>query len=772
MSGQRQHANIRRQGEYFVGKLRARLVTVSPLHLAIVVLLALALRLVVWQWRAFYPLGGDEQEYLGQALTLLREQRYVELRLMRPPLYGVFLAGCIYFVDSLVQNLRLVQAIISALTVIPVWLLTREVIAYESPRRSQGVASLAALACALSYTLAVNATELLTETLFVFGLTTFFWLLLKAGRLCTADQQQRPIQRHPVTRLSCYFVTFTAGLVLGALCLTRSVALPLLPLGVLWLILATRQSTMDDGSPHAQLPPARGWTMQAKTAWQHLVGCSWGTVATFALATLLVILPWTARNYATYGGLILIDTTGAENLWLDNDPAGREAVKAQLYALGEDRLARQRLAMQQGLAVIAEDPARFVAKAGGELQRFFALEYIDDMRARPVIWVSPAEVWTRLLLGDGLWLALVLAGTVGLTRSALAAVVARRSPFATPAWLFLAWASYVVLTALIFHVELRYRLPLYPVLLPYAALALANLAAPVATPEPAPRPRWIGCLSRLPALLILVVLLLHRPYPTLLWQLGWKHTHLARAEWALERGDLPAARTTAQAALSHDPDSVLARVALARAAMLVGNTAEAEAYLREAIDVLPDHPHPHLLLGDLLRQRGELAAARRELRYYETASLQDLQTWSWRWFTSPPQPELDIGEALDLGQVRGFHTAEQGGWRWTTDRAQIRLATSAAQPVLHLVLASGRPPDAPPPPVEVWTGEQFVGRFAVASGWRTYALLLPRPAGGASEGQPAVVIELRSDTFTPRDYDRASDDGRTLGVMVDRVELR
>ncbi|MBO9320337.1 MAG: hypothetical protein J7460_15105, partial [Chloroflexus sp.] len=67
--------------------------------------LALVFRLLVWRWRELYPLGGDEAEYLAQAITLLQERRYVELRLMRPPLYPLFLATAILFVDSLVQNL-------------------------------------------------------------------------------------------------------------------------------------------------------------------------------------------------------------------------------------------------------------------------------------------------------------------------------------------------------------------------------------------------------------------------------------------------------------------------------------------------------------------------------------------------------------------------------------------------------------------------------------------------------------------------------------------
>ncbi|MBX0330249.1 glycosyltransferase family 39 protein, partial [Oscillochloris sp. ZM17-4] len=319
--------------------------------LILIIAFGLMLRLLAWRWREFYPLGGDEREYLDQAITLLRDHQYVELRLMRPPLYPVFLAGCIYFFDSLVQNLRLVQALISAATVPLVYLLSREV-ARRAGVESRGPALLAAALCALSYTLAANATELLTEALFLFGLTAALWLLLRAarsGRLAEAA---------------------VAGLIVGALCLLRSVALPLLPLGAVWLWARAQQAR----TPAAPLRWRGGWRM----------------AATYALATLLVVLPWAARNYVMYGGMILIDTTGAENLWLDNDPAGREAVKAQLYAMGDDRLGRQQLATREGVAAITGDPARFAAKAWVELKKLFALEFSDDMLARPAIWVPPA----------------------------------------------------------------------------------------------------------------------------------------------------------------------------------------------------------------------------------------------------------------------------------------------------------------------------------------------------------------------------------------------
>ncbi|NNJ11807.1 phospholipid carrier-dependent glycosyltransferase [Chloroflexales bacterium ZM16-3] len=693
-------------------------------------LLGLALRLLAWRWREFYPLGGDEREYLDQAIWLLRDHQYVELRLMRPPLYPVFLAGCIYFFDSLVQNLRLVQALISAATVPLVYLLAREV-ARRSGVESRGPALLAAALCALSYTLAANATELLTEALFLFGLTAALWLLLRAGR--TGRLAEGAL----------------AGLIIGALCLLRSVALPLLPLGAVWLALnatGKRQKVKD-------------WLRAAAPQ-----------VCLFTFTCCLILLPWSARNYVAYGGLILIDTTGAENLWLDNDPAGREAVKAQLYAMGDDRLARQQLSMQRGVAAISGDPARFAAKAWGELKKLFALEFSDDLLARPAIWVPQTEVWARLILGDGVWLVVLGAGGWGLGVGGRESGVGSRSfwarilgVIASPAGLLLPWALYVGLTTVLFHVELRYRLPLYPALLPFAGLALAGAGGWVL----GGRGRWPMVAGGLAVAVCLGMTLLHANYPALAWWLGWKHLDLARAEAALGRSDVAAARAAAGGALALDDGSALARVALARADVLAGDEAGAMTQLDAAIGALPAHPYAHLLRGDLLRQRGDVAAARADLAF-ETSSLEDLQVWSWGRFTSEPPSRIDLGDGLDLGFIRGFHSVAPGevGFRWTRGEAQLRLMAPAGATELRIRAASGRP-DGSPCALRVTVDGRDLGSLQISADGGGYVALLPARFPTAR----IVVVGLRSDTFMPRDFDRASADGRRLGVRVVGVEV-
>lgn len=697
------------------------------LAVAALTALALLLRLLVWRWRELYPLGGDEAEYLAQALTLLQERRYVELRLMRPPLYPLFLAAAILVVDSLVQNLRLVQAVISALTVPLIALLGRALAQRSAPHvppafaRWAGV--LAALLAALNYTLAANATELLTETLFLAGLSLVLWLAL----------MPEPSR----------WRALGVGVGVGALCLVRAVALPLLPLIMgWWLINALAAGQWRRGVTQAALV---------------LLGCA------------LVVGPWTVRNTLTYGGVILIDTTGAENLWLDNDPVGREAVKAQLYALGEDRLLRQRLATERGIAVITADPGRFIAKMSRELRLFFALEHADDMRERQAIWVSPAEVAARLGLGDGVWLLILLAGSYGLARRWQAAPAkvegfwcALLRMFADPRWLLGAWAAYVALTTLIFHVELRYRLPLYPVLLAYSGMVGAAWLP--ALRHTLPRPHLAALL--LPAL-ALAITLWHAPYPALAWQLAGKHLALAQAERALAAGDPAAAAAAAQQALARERNSVLARVALARAALVAGDSTAAMGWLDEAIALLPAHPYPHLLRGDLLRQQGDLAA-RTELAAFEAVSREDLAAWLWDRAITPPPATLRLGDGLDLGFIRGMHHPLPGeaGWRWTTGWAQARVAAPAGAQALTLELRSGRPDGSA---VRVWVsvdgGEPQP--FTIGPDWQTIALSLPPVM------QPRVVVTaVRSPTFWPRQYDPASPDGRRLGVQIRQVAVR
>ena len=524
--------------------------------LAAITLLGFVLRLAAWRWHEFRPLGGDEREYLDLALHLARGQGYYDLQFMRPPLFPAALAAVAWLADGDLQWIRFANILVSTLTIPLMYWWTRSLLG--RPERP-AAPLLAAALTAGSYTLALNATELLTEAATLAGLTLTMIALLQAGR-------------SPGWRWAAL-----AGLLVALVCLIRSVALPLLPLGAWWL-------------------------------WRHGAGETKSArgrrALIFVLAALLTIAPWTIRNGLAYGGLILIDTTGPENLWLDNDPAGREAVKAQLYAMGDDRVARSKLASQRGLAALAAHPGWVASKSWGEFQKFWALEQADDMLARPAIWVPPAEVWLRLLLGDGLWLLTLIAGAAGLLAMPL--------PRGLRPLLGL-WALYTVFTGALFHVEYRYRLPLYLALLPCASWALGQLRHWRAIRTGWRSPRALAGLGL--GLTLLALTCAWRFYPAEAARLGRKHWALWQAERDLAAADaaglpldqleggipLYAAQAGAATALRHDPRSVLARVLLARIELRSGRADRAGVQLLAAIDQLPAHPYAHLVRGDLLR---------------------------------------------------------------------------------------------------------------------------------------------------------------------------
>jgi tetratricopeptide (TPR) repeat protein len=342
-----------------------------------------------------------------------------------------------------------------------------------------------------------------------------------------------------------------------------------------------------------------------------------------------------------------------------------------------------------------------------------------------------------------------------------------------PRWLFVPWALYTLLTSLIFHVELRYRLPLYPLLLPYAAWALLQIAdcrlqiADWGKQKAKNRLHLARSgLALFTCLLILGLILLHRPYISESWMLGWKHLRLGQAGRALDRGDAAGARAAAQAAIGWDADSALARVALARAAMLEGDSQGALVTLDAAIAALPALPQAHLLRGAILRAQGDALAARAELAF-EGRSREDLQAWSWGAFApvAPAPAVVEVGGGLDLGFVRGFWLPEDAGFRWSSAQSEVLLAAPDGATRIELRLAAGRPAGAPPAEVAVLAGGRSIGTIQLEPGWQTYSLPLPAPPS-------LLVVTLSSSTFRPRDYDRASPDDRALGVMVHRVSIK
>lgn len=353
-----------------------------------------------------------------------------------PPLYVALVYAVLRWTAAPATTLAVIQAILSSLLCGAVYL-----IALELSRR-QSVALLSALgaACYPVLVLMVNIPHSLT--LHAFVLT---WALATTVLLL-----RRP----------SWGWAIVAGVLWGVIILGRPALLGFLPFIVLWLWL-------NRGSRY-------GWLRNSLVI---LVG------------VLVVILPWTIRNYRIHGQFVLIATNGGFNFWNGNNPfttgSGHDVYTAEVdrflgrphdssqpaivqvhaYPLPADVQARvtnmpeveldQQL-YQAGLNFMREQPGKWAALLGQKMISFWWF--------RPQIGTSYEASWTPLY--KLMYVALMILFTVGII-------------FSCRYWrryslLYLLIVYYAV-TNVFFQVLTRFRWEIEPLFLIFASLALVSI---------------------------------------------------------------------------------------------------------------------------------------------------------------------------------------------------------------------------------------------------------------------------------------------------------
>jgi hypothetical protein len=231
------------------------------------------------------------------------------------------------------------------------------------------------------------------------------------------------------------------GALFGLATLTRSTALVLLPLALVWLV-----------------------------RYRFLRWMSWRTLALVGVAV-LVCAPWSIRNSVLLGQPVLVSSEATEWLWRGNNPAatgssytvdGRRMLDVapvdfqdKVYAATEAE--RVSLYRDAALAFVRDHP---VQAAGLYLQKLKAFWWSSDTTGL----LYPPE-W---LLGYYLWSAAVL------VLAALGILVARRRPETLLIAVFLLATA---LTQALFYVEGRHRLAVEPLLLVVSGVGVSVLLA-------------------------------------------------------------------------------------------------------------------------------------------------------------------------------------------------------------------------------------------------------------------------------------------------------
>jgi len=786
--------------------------------------LALALRLLLWSAPLHLP-ANDEVEYIAVARDLLAGrgwQFYDHYHWLRAPLYPLFLAASLWLAGGDLHAAALPNI---ALSVATVYLNYRLAMALFGQRTR--VALLAALISAILWTFATFASLYMSETLFTFLFTGALLCLFPEQRTGTrrVNSEQGPTNDEPggkdhqfrAQKRDSYAMTALAGILFGLATLARSITLLFLPVVALWLLLRTgtrrdNREQAPEGSTESGHPKDQPRTIAVTT--RRAVLCSF----LFVLCSLLVIAPWTIRNYQAYGRAIVVDTGLSYNLWAFNEP--RESTGTIFRTLENiaNPAERSDYATAKGLARLREDPAILLRKLWPNWVYLWRVKAIEDRFIQEDYHndVDLPLFTSALIFDDLLYFVVALAGVAGLvlyrgrrqetsdqrqatqelrTENQELRTGTRRvnrepraegreattnyrrrtviynlqSAIYNPKWLLIAWLLYTIGTVLVTHGEGRYRHFLFPVLIPYAAWALVRIA------------NWrinlqyaiynLRSTMWSPVLRIGVIWALVGGTFLISYPWDWASQNLVRgwyatqAELAWARGDHAAAFAADEQALAaqETPDGWLRLAAHAHAA---GDPRRARNAYNAARTLARTYLPGVAQFGDFLRASGDETRAR---AVFDTDDVdpQRLLDWSWRELRPAPRARLEIGDGLDWGYIVGAYPAEtiqDAQARWTNGAAHIRFGVAStagnrtnARTFVQLRLAAFRPNRAPVT-AQICASEQCWD-VRLTPTWRSYTV-----AFDVADDAP-LIVELRSDTFDAAD-------GRRLGVLIDGVELK
>ena len=381
--------------------------------------------------------------------------------------------------------------------------------------------------------------------------------------------------------------------------------------------------------------------------------CAWhlwrrrpaGALAPFAGCALLVILSVTLRNRAAEPGLVLVSANGGVNFYIGNNAdydrtvglrpgmEWEELVAEPGRAGHATAAAKSSFFLRKGLAWIVSHPLDYLELLGRKTFHFWSGPEIkrnqDVYYARRHSWILSLLLWDRRLS-----VPFGLIGPLGLLGLGLSLRV-RGDPTA----LLRLYALSYTASVLLFFPAARYRMPVLPVLIAFAALAAWRLWASLRR-RSWPEAARLGA----PLAALLVVCNATRATPTeedaqLQFDLG--EVHLRKGMYALSedhsrraleldpgynyarhnlaaalfhQGRYEASARTALETLAENPRRVDTHVLLARVQLALERPRQARVNLRRALELDPGSGLANYEYGRLLYDQGDYAGAAERFR--------------------------------------------------------------------------------------------------------------------------------------------------------------
>jgi 4-amino-4-deoxy-L-arabinose transferase-like glycosyltransferase len=316
-----------------------------------------------------------------------------------PPLYSYFLSAFLGLTGSF-EAAKWAQAAVGALAVPAIGRLGARVF---SPRVGLWAAAVAAVYPEMVW----FSVHFWSETVF---LTLLWWAF---ERLLAAD-------RHQSARTA-----LAAGALWGLAVLTRETVFYFLPFAATWLF--ARQGR--DGARRALL---------------------------FLLAALLVVAPWTYRNWRVFGAFVPVSTSGGQNLFQGNTEIPRDETYEMVKAV-KGKIEQYRYALGMGLQAIRDrQPWWIFEKVRDEMPLFWEADSLVLVHIKRGAYgaVPPAAAVAVALVVLAPYVAVLGLFVLGLTRLR----------WSRPEALLLGFLVYYNLIHVVTHGFARYRLPVMPVL--------------------------------------------------------------------------------------------------------------------------------------------------------------------------------------------------------------------------------------------------------------------------------------------------------------------
>ena len=555
----------------------------------------------------------DAQIFLEQALEIAatKQIRKAEEPFWQPPLYPYFLAFfCRLFPDHYFAAIRLGQSLLNAASCVLIFF-----IAHRST--SQTVARTAATLASIYGVFVYFAGELLAVSAEI-----FINLLLL---YCTIVAHQRQRRRDWIR----------VGILGGFAGLMRPNILLFLGLLMLWTV----------------------WREYRDQAAKWL-GKACQKISYIGLPLALIILPVTVRNYLVADDLVFISSNGGINFYIGNNANYDSTVAIHpgihwenlvvepVRAGYEKASARSRYFFAKSLTYILHNPSDYMVLLLKKLWLFWSGPEIK--RNQDIYYARAHSHLLRLLLWDHFGLSFPF-GLIGpLSLLGLALTWSNKSK--SISLLRLYTAAYIV-SILLFFVTARYRAPVIPALLIFAACALATLGGQMR--DRLYRPFALTCAAFLVLTLLFNWETASRPEidAQLYHDLG--EVHLRKTEYSksieyskralelnrhyasahhnlavahLHEKNYGAAIHHTAAALALNPHLTEAKIVRARAYMAALKWREAEVQLRQALETDPDLGPGHYYLARLLAKQQRhteaishfLAALDRDVRDFWT----------------------------------------------------------------------------------------------------------------------------------------------------------